>query len=245
MSFVDQCGRRVKSQVLALLARDDWQQRLDPLLAHPAKLVCPLFSSLLNPDPLVRWHGVSAFGVVVPALAETKMDRARVVMRRFIWNLNEESGGIGWGCPEAMAEVLATHEQLGEEFHKVFLSYIHHSEGPDNYIDHEPLRAGAFWGVARLAQARPDLAGSAVPDLKRALQSETHPQILGFVCLALGLVGAGGAGEAINRYRGVPDRLEIYWDGELHKTTLGAMARWTMELLDTAATPSSARILRS
>lgn len=233
-NFVDQCGRRVKSRVLSLLAEADWRDKLQPMLDAPAKLVCPLFSSLLNPDPLVRWHGVSAFGVVVPSLAAAQMERARVVMRRLIWNLNEESGGIGWGCPEAMAEVLATHGRLGEEFHKVFLSYIHHSEGPDNYIDHEPLRAGAFWGVARLAQARPDLAGAALPDLKRALQSESDPQILGFACLALGLVGARGVREAIERYRDLPDRLEIYWDGELRQTTLGAMARWSLELSDTA-----------
>ena len=231
MSFVDQCGRRVKSQVLALLAKDDWQQRLDPLLAHPAKLVCPLFSSLLNPDPLVRWHGVSAFGRVVPALAESTMDRARVVMRRFIWNLNEESGGIGWGCPEAMAESLAAHKTLGREFHKVFLSYIHHKKGPDNYIDHEPLRAGAFWGVARLAQVRPGLARPALPDIQKALEQESHAQILGCACLAMGFLAGPEKRETLEKHLNSQNHFELYWNGELNRTTVGELAHKALVLL--------------
>ena len=36
-------------------------------------------------------------GAVVAALATEEMESARVVMRRLLWNLNDESGGIGWG----------------------------------------------------------------------------------------------------------------------------------------------------
>jgi len=51
-------------------------------------------------------------GRVVSSLAEKDMESARVVMRRLMWNLNEESGGIGWGCPEAMGETMARSAPL-------------------------------------------------------------------------------------------------------------------------------------
>ena len=54
-------------------------------------------------------------GAVVAHLAEKDMESARVVMRRLMCSLNDESGGIGWGAPEAMGEIIASHEGLASE----------------------------------------------------------------------------------------------------------------------------------
>ena len=58
-------------------------------------------------------------GALVFSLAEQDMESARVVMRRLMWNLNDESGGIGWGSPEAMGEIMARHSGLAEEYSKI------------------------------------------------------------------------------------------------------------------------------
>ncbi|MEA3417440.1 MAG: hypothetical protein U9R02_15080 [Thermodesulfobacteriota bacterium] len=61
-------------------------------------------------------------GVVVSNLADHDMESARVIMRRLIWNLNDESGGIGWGSPEAMGEIMARNNRLALPFtHKLSL----------------------------------------------------------------------------------------------------------------------------
>jgi len=52
------------------------------------------------------------------------MESARVIMRRLMWSLNDESGGIGWGAPEAMGEIMARHEQLTKEYSAILGSYI-------------------------------------------------------------------------------------------------------------------------
>ena len=62
-------------------------------------------------------------GQVVSNLADTDMESARVIMRRLIWNLNDESGGIGWGSPEAMGDIMACHERLAGEYHRLLVSY--------------------------------------------------------------------------------------------------------------------------
>ena len=62
---------------------------------------------MLDRDELIRWRAVSAMGIVTAALADARMDAARVIMRRMMWQLNDESGGIGWGIPEAMGEIMA------------------------------------------------------------------------------------------------------------------------------------------
>ena len=58
--------RRIKLQVLDVLKAPDWEKGLEPLLDIPSrKIICPLFSLLLYP-PEIKWHAVTAFGVVVP-----------------------------------------------------------------------------------------------------------------------------------------------------------------------------------
>jgi hypothetical protein len=76
-------------------------------------------------------------------------------MRRMIWNLNDESGGIGWGSPETMGESMACHNRLAGEYHRILVSYIR----PDgNFLEHPELQKGLLWGLARLAAVQPELA---------------------------------------------------------------------------------------
>ncbi|MFZ1983368.1 MAG: DVU0298 family protein, partial [Desulfatitalea sp.] len=108
--------RRLKEQVLALLRADDLQVSLSALAAWPPRqVVNPLIGLLYHGDPRVRWHAVAAMGVVVGRLADEELEVARVVMRRLMWSLNDESGGIGWGAPEAMGEIMACHQRLACE----------------------------------------------------------------------------------------------------------------------------------
>ncbi|NIR18057.1 MAG: HEAT repeat domain-containing protein, partial [Desulfobacterales bacterium] len=76
-----------------------------------------------NEDQDVRWSAVKAMGRVVAKMADEDMESARVIMRRLMWNLNDESGGIGWGSPEAMAEILTCHDGLAKEYAHILISY--------------------------------------------------------------------------------------------------------------------------
>lgn len=111
-------------------------------------------SAVYSMDDSVRFKAVSIFGILMSRLANQSMESARQVMRRLIWSLNDESGGIGWGAPEAMAEAMALHEGLAQEYAHMLLSYVW-QEG--NYLEYLPLRQGALKGIARLACARPAL----------------------------------------------------------------------------------------
>ncbi len=116
MSPQNTSGRQLKRNVLKLLQQDSPDQCISELHRLPArKVVNPLFSFLCSLDELVKWRAVSAMGAVLANLAESNLESARVVMRRFIWQLNDESGGIGWGCPEAMGDTMARSRRLAEE----------------------------------------------------------------------------------------------------------------------------------
>ncbi len=181
-------GRRLKREVFVLLKEENFEQAVETMRSLPGRRVInPLFSFLCSTEPQIKWRAVTALGVVVANLAQDDMESARVVMRRMIWNLNDESGGIGWGLPEAMGEVMARHEGLAREYVNILLSYIC-KDG--NFMEHEPLQRGVLWGLARLAQTRPELVNQAVPNLQPFLTSK-DAMLRGLAAWAIGLLGAG------------------------------------------------------
>lgn len=230
-------SREIKKIVLADLKSEQWE---DHILHKwktfpPQRLVSPLFTSLYALEDLVRWHGVTAFGHVVPRLAQEDMNAARVVLRRFMWNLTDESGGIGWGSPEAMGEILANHDGLAREYSKILISYIVIKKGPDNYLEFFPLRKGAYWGIARLSQAQSDLARQATDNLIEALSIEKSPLALGLICLALGYLSIAHDNflrSTLNQLTKIQTPIQLYWDRKFWTTSLSELARFAQKKAD-------------
>lgn len=155
----------------ALLERN-WEKELDRVQGENAQeYIAPLLSLLPHSGEL-HWRAVRAFGLCVASLAERNLESGRVVLRRLMWHMNEESGNIGWGIPESMAEVLSLHNQLAEEFNRVLFSYVLDTGGDDNFVDHAPLLRSCFWAAGRLAQARPDYGIAALPSFLQGLEHE-------------------------------------------------------------------------
>ena len=117
----------------------------------------------------MKSYFVKSMGYVVSQLADRDLEAARVIMRRLMWNLNDESGGMGWGSPEAMGEILATHGELAREYAHILLSYTRED---GNYLEHEALQRGLLWGIGRLSEKRPELVRGAAASLLPYLASQ-------------------------------------------------------------------------
>ncbi|MEE4608546.1 MAG: HEAT repeat domain-containing protein [Desulfobacteraceae bacterium] len=210
------------------------KRRLEPLLreAAPEVLVAavldlplrqavnPLISLFCHPEPLVRWRAVSAFGAAEAALAESEPESARVMMRRLMWQLNDESGGIGWGAPEAMGESMARSPRLAAEYHTILVSYVR-LDG--NFLEHPILQRGSLWAVGRLAEIRPDLMEHAGPALNPFLRSrDAHHR--GLAARAAGLIGTGLLAPRLEALRNDPEMIELYQDWRLSTAAVGTLA---------------------
>ena len=162
-------GRAIKKEVYDLLKSADFDRTIQELRHLPPKQVInPLFSFLQQTDPGIKWAAIKAMGAIVAKMADDDIESARVVMRRLMWNLNDESGGIGWGSPEAMGEILASHAELAKEYAHILISY---TRKDGNYLEHDILQRGLLWGIKRLAETRPHLVQDAAPYLLPYLKS--------------------------------------------------------------------------
>ena len=174
--------RQLKKQITLLLQSQDLDQVLAAITQLPARqTISPLFSLLYHGQEAIRWRAVSAIGVVVAQLAAEDPSAARVCMRRLMWQLNDESGGIGWGSPEAMGEIMAVNAALANEYANILISYI----DPDgNYLEHEMLQRGVLWGIGRFAHEKPEFIENAVPMLLPFLKADdnTLRGLAGWTC---------------------------------------------------------------
>ncbi len=161
--------RALKKTVQELLLRKDLDAALEQLYAmNLRRIINPLFSFFCSGDELLRWRAITAAGAVISKMAQRRVEDARIMMRRLMWTLNDESGGIGWGSPEAMGETMARSAVLTKEYAAIFTSYLN----PDgNYLEHEILQRGVLWGASRLARSHGAAAARTAPFLGVFMES--------------------------------------------------------------------------
>ncbi|MGD1974431.1 MAG: hypothetical protein PVH85_32515 [Desulfobacterales bacterium] len=222
-------SRQLKKRMQTLLLADNFMAGLAEIRRLPArKAVGPLFSYLYSLDELVKWRAVTAMGNVVSDLAESDLESARVVMRQFIWNLNDESGGIGWGCPESMAEAMACNDKLAAEYGRILISYIR----PDgNYLEHEGLQRGVLWGVGRLAHTWPE-GMRAAAEFLLPYMSSGDPNLRG---LAVWAVSPVLNADAIQRLQQLVDDqagLMLFRSGQLVQYSVGQLAKEGLAMVE-------------
>lgn len=212
--------RQLKKQVLELLQSPDWALALDALVKMPARqVVNPLFGLLYHGEPLVRWRAVSAMGAVVSKLADAQMEAARVIMRRLMWNLNDESGGIGWGSPEAMGEIMARHQGLAREYAAILVSYAN-PEG--NFLEHPGLQQGVLWALGRLGRVRPEVFLTAAELIEPFLQS-ADPKLRGMAVWALRPAVNAGIRKKLEPLRQDDQTIQIYTGDDLITCVIGRL----------------------
>ena len=219
-------GRRLKKEVLVLLMQEDFHQAMETLCSLPGRRVInPLFSYLCSMDPQIRWRAIQAIGAVVQNIAREDMESARVIMRRMIWNLNDESGGIGWGMPEAMGEVMAQHEGLAREYVMILKSYIR-TDG--NFLEHEPLQRGVLWGLGRLAQERPELVKTVIPHVQPFLLSG-DAVLRGLAVWTLGFLGGDQVGGVLGELESDDTEVTLFLNGTERTYRISELARKALD----------------
>lgn len=170
-------------------------------------------------DRLVSWRAVEALGVVAAMMAESDAEYVRVHLRRLVWLLNDESGGIGWRAPEIIGEILHHEPELFSDFIPILV----------NLMDMEPedairFRAGWLWAIGRLAAVRPDVALSALPWILPGLD-DPDPQVRGMAVWCLGELGQPLSTEKMSSLQEDKGLVELYISPDIVNISIGDLAR--------------------
>ncbi len=185
------------------------------------KVVNALFPFFYSKDPLHFWKAITAMGAVVSLLAEENMESARVVMRRLMWSLNDESGGIGWGSAEAMGEIMARNDRIADEYACILISYINPC---GNFIDHPALQKGILWGLGRLAQDRPHRVAGATEFLLPFLASP-NSDLRGLAAWTASALAGNETNPLLIRLYSDNKVIAFFVNGKIRGVTIGSLAQ--------------------
>jgi HEAT repeat protein len=210
--------------VLEILKGTDFEENLDRLREFPPrKGIQALFSALCTTEGERKWRAVRALGHLVAGLAQKDLEGARNLIRRLLWSLNEESGSMGWGAPEAFGEILARSEALAEEYAPILISYIRRD---GNYLEDAVLQRGLMWGIGRLAEANPQLLRS--HEVKKCLSSylkSSDAHVRGLAIRALGLLGGGEDISSLRTFLHDESQISIFEERALKSCRVADLAR--------------------
>jgi len=227
--------RQLKKEILKLLQDSslaEIYQRLGHLPAHG--LLNPLFIALCHPVEKVRWHAVCCFGWLVPAMAEKDLEAARIVMRRFLWMLNDESGGIGWGVPEALAEIMCHSEQLRREYLHMLLSYMR-EDGEElyqdgNYLELPMLQRGLLWGIGRLClEHRQEMIERNIIEEVSAYLESADLHVVGLAIWCLGILGVEEGVQKIKRFATCDEPLRLFLNDEITEISMAELVQRVLD----------------
>lgn len=216
-------SKGAKELVEEALRSDRWPESLESLRARVSRaLVGRAVGALCHQETIVRWRAVEAVGALVSELGKLDYEAARDVLRRLMWSLNEESGSIGWGAPEAVAEAMARDPRLAKEFLQIYLSNL---KGGGLESMPPALREGFLWGVMRLWDVYPERI------LGHGLESHIVPSLSSESGatrgLAAALLGVLGAHDSASRIMGLTQdatRFEVLEGGEVVSRSVAEVA---------------------
>ncbi len=218
---MENSGRAIKQMVLHALRSGEMISLLEKAdEAFVRKTVNPLFGFIQSTDENIKWAAVISMGRAVAKIADLDMEAARIILRRLMWNLNDESGGIGWGSPEAMGEILAQHRALANEFAGILFSYARED---GNYLEYVLLQRGLLWGIGRLVQTDPAFGEREVECLLPFLGSE-DATVRALCAWIMGVAGVAESRRDLKRLMNDDSRVRLFMNMALVEVQVAELA---------------------
>ncbi len=183
----------------ALLKRD-----FDFFLNHtePNKLMRILLSISYDKTDILAWRAIETIGILTSKISSRDPEFGRNLVRKLLWSIRDEAGGIGWSSPEILGEIVRNDIERYPEIPGILWSFM----------DEDFLRKGIIWATGRIGEVSPGAMNFAIPYLKELLEDQ-DPEIRFYSAWALCKMGISvSVNEEIEEY--------IYEDGMYERVNI-------------------------
>jgi hypothetical protein len=184
------------------------------------RILGTLLSLTFDANPLIAWRAVEAMGMAAERISKRNSEYIFNHLRKLRWLISDESGGICWYAPQAIAEIVSRRPEVFKEYVPLVASLINVMEDED--LDH--FRPGILWAIGRIAPVVGEQIEFAVPDVIESLRHE-DPQVRGTAVWCLGRWGKLDALSKRNELFSDEGRVELYENGNIRVTSVGELTR--------------------
>ena len=204
-----------------LISRD--LQAIEKRARSDKNILRTLSSMLYDKESLVRWRAIEALGRASKIIAENDLGKIRRQIRRILWLMNDESGGICWNGPEAIGEIVYNIPTLIYEYGPIIISFL----------DEGPFEVGTRRAIWRIGALGPEVFKESRAAIIESLESSI-PEMRAFSIKALNALVDNSARETVKVLKNDLSSVEIYdfVTGELKETAVKVFAREYLERLD-------------
>ncbi len=206
---------------LRRLLQDGDDSALLAFTRHQRRSLSYLTALTYESDPELAWAAIRALGLAAAELADRDPEFVRGHLRRLVWLLNDESGGIGWRAPEALGAIIAARTDCFADFIPILVSLL------DMVVeDAVRFRAGYLWAIGRLAGTAPAAARAALPWVLPCL-NDPDPQVCGLALWCLGQFSERPSLplERLRQLADDPAPVAVFTRGHLQTMPLSELAR--------------------
>ena len=210
----------MKEELISLLRRMEWDEITTQVLADK-KVLRALLKLLYHEDDHIHWLAADAIGRYGAALAKDDPEKTRELVRRLLWNLNEECGASPWGSVEAIGAITAQRPDLFNNYVSILFPF--HED--------ENLYPGVIWTQVQVGRTLPDVVAEYIPFLLASLK---HPSatIRAYAAWALGEVKVCEATEALQQLLQDNAVASIYeCGGQYRATTVAETVQTSIAIL--------------
>ncbi len=194
----------IKEQVETLLRKRDFNKLLD-LCEKDRNIWQKIRTRLYDLDETIRWSAIEAIGRIMKSWWDSgDEEKVRNYIRTLFWSLTDESGGIGWSSPQAIAEIIHNIPQLIDPYGSMMIAYT---------IDEPPLIKACLWGIGRLGVKITDSVDFFKDKILMLFQSNDI-EILGLTAWAMGETCFKASLPFLEKLKEIKVPIKIYINGE-------------------------------
>jgi HEAT repeat protein len=184
-----------------------------------SRMLSLLLALTYDSDDLVSWRAVEAYGLAAAQVAIADAEFVRNQLRRLVWLLRDESGGIGWRAPELIGETLFHCHAKFQDYIPILVSLLD-MEAQDAVR----FRAGYLWAIGRVALVISEQIQGSIPFILPCLH-DRFPQIRGLAAWVIGRIAPEMAIAQLTHLLADGAVFLFYQDHELSLTSVAELAR--------------------
>ncbi len=125
------------------------------------KVLSVLVRLAYDKETLVGWRAIIATGHAASVLVRNNYDFLRETVRRLLWSLTDESGGIGWSAPELLGEIASADPKRFCDIVPLIAEVFS--------IEEAVFRPGVLYAFKRIADSHPDMINPYQEIIQRGL----------------------------------------------------------------------------
>ncbi len=148
----------LKQTLVNALEANDYEA-VRTLALQSRKVFSVLVRLAYDKTTLIGWRSIRATGHVATLYVKNNYTFLRDAIRKLLWSLSDESGGIGWSAPEILGEIVSADPVKMSDVIPLIADIFS--------IDERVFRPGVLYALKRISEIQPE---SVVPFVRLAIR---------------------------------------------------------------------------